>query len=82
MQVVFDTVQSDLSLMLATYVGACMLLMSLFVRIDAHLNARQFKLSRLRMARLTIDDLDSKRLDALQRCCKQHEIGCTCFLRD
>lgn len=82
MQVIIDTVQNDLSLILVTYLGACALLLMLFVQIDVHLSAHQIRLSRLRRVLAETDQVDSLRLEALQRCCKQHGVECSCFLRD
>jgi len=82
MEVIIDAAQNDFALMLVTYVGTWLLLMGLFVRIDAYRNARQFKYSRQRLARLLVDEVAPPRLGAMQRCCRYHDVGCTCFLHD
>jgi hypothetical protein len=82
MEVIIDSVQSDFSLMLVTYLGAWLLLMGFFVRIDAYRNAQQRNRSHLCLSRLPVDRVAPSRLGAMQRCSRHHDVGCTCFLRD
>ena len=75
-------VPDDTSLMLGIYLGCCLALMYLLIRVDCAWNRREMDLSHERMRRLVPDYKRSERLQELTLCSVHHELGCVCFLHE
>lgn len=81
MHFLIETVPDDIVLMLATYVGFCLVLMALFIRADRNWSRREMEMIAERARAVVPAQENGDRLRNLAICSERHDIDCTCFVQ-